>query len=505
MKRMGAIIAMMWLAALSSAAAASPGGSAPGQTVDVPSVQETTQVHWGYPVVRIGEDYTLKAADAAREVTVIFGDATIEGRVDRDVVIVLGSARLAGTAVVGGSLVVVGGSARIADGARVNEDLFVGGGGLEAAAGFTPGGHSVIIGSARLGGKFEALVPWLTRGLLWGRPIVPELPWVWVVVGLFFLVYLALNIVFDRPIRACATTLAERPLTAFLVGLLVLLLAGPVCLLLAVSVIGIAVVPFVICALFVAALLGRIGVARWIGMSVVAETEGNRRQGVRSFAIGAAIVTLAYIVPVLGFVTWTLVGIIGLGAASLAFMRAYRRENPAPPRPVAPAVAAAPAPAAAVAHEAPHGEAASPLAPPEYAAVANNSLVALPRAGFLERLAAFALDVILVSIAMAMFTDLFESRHGPNPFFLLLLAYHIGFWTWKGTTVGGIICQLRLVRIDGAPLRFGDALVRGLASIFSLAVLGLGALWILKDPERQAWHDKIAGTFVVKVPRNWPL
>jgi uncharacterized RDD family membrane protein YckC len=36
-------------------------------------------------------------------------------------------------------------------------------------------------------------------------------------------------------------------------------------------------------------------------------------------------------------------------------------------------------------------------------------------------------------------------------------------------------------------------------------VLGLGCLWILKDPERQAWHDKIAGTYVVKVPRNWPL
>jgi uncharacterized RDD family membrane protein YckC len=88
---------------------------------------------------------------------------------------------------------------------------------------------------------------------------------------------------------------------------------------------------------------------------------------------------------------------------------------------------------------------------------------------------------------------------------LLLLAYHIGFWTWKGTTVGGIICQLRVVRVDGSPLRFVDALVRGLSSLFSLAVLGLGCLWILKDPERQSWHDKIAGTYVVKVPRNWPL
>ena len=68
-----------------------------------------------------------------------------------------------------------------------------------------------------------------------------------------------------------------------------------------------------------------------------------------------------------------------------------------------------------------------------------------------------------------------------------------------------IPAQLRVIRTDGAPLHFADALVRGLASIFSLAVLGIGALWILQDPERQAWHDKIAGTYVVKVPRNWPL
>ena len=114
------------------------------------------------------------------------------------------------------------------------------------------------------------------------------------------------------------------------------------------------------------------------------------------------------------------------------------------------------------------------------------------------------LDVILVAHRHPVARGPFDPARTAR-FFLLLLAYHIGFWTWKGTTVGGIICQLRVVRVDGTPLRFVDALVRGLSSIFSLAVLGLGCLWILKDPERQAWHDKIAGTYVVKVPRHWPL
>ena len=92
-----------------------------------------------------------------------------------------------------------------------------------------------------------------------------------------------------------------------------------------------------------------------------------------------------------------------------------------------------------------------------------------------------------------------------NNLLLLALVYHIGFWTWKQTTIGGIICELRLVRTDGTPVRFADALIRALSGIFSLIVFGLGFLWILRDPERQAWHDRIAGTYVVKVPRDWPV
>jgi uncharacterized RDD family membrane protein YckC len=88
---------------------------------------------------------------------------------------------------------------------------------------------------------------------------------------------------------------------------------------------------------------------------------------------------------------------------------------------------------------------------------------------------------------------------------LVALVYHVGFWTWKQTTIGGIICQLRVVRTDGSAMRFAEAFIRALSGIFSLVLAGIGFLWILRDPERQAWHDRIAGTFVVNVPRNWPI
>ena len=128
----------------------------------------------------------------------------------------------------------------------------------------------------------------------------------------------------------------------------------------------------------------------------------------------------------------------------------------------------------------------------------------MPKATLLERAAAFALDIILVLFGYAMLPN-WLFRGGPQSFFLLLLVYHVVFWTMKATTVGGIICNLRLVRTDGGAITLSDALIRGLSSILSIITAGIGCLWIAFDTDRQAWHDRIAGTYVVKVPRNWPV
>jgi uncharacterized RDD family membrane protein YckC len=72
---------------------------------------------------------------------------------------------------------------------------------------------------------------------------------------------------------------------------------------------------------------------------------------------------------------------------------------------------------------------------------------------------------------------------GPREYFLTLLVYHVVFWTLKGTTIGGIICNLRVIRTDGQMMTFGEATIRGLTAILSLAPLGLGAFWILRDPD----------------------
>jgi uncharacterized RDD family membrane protein YckC len=470
---------------------------------------------WGRNVLRVGQDYTLKQGETVRDVVVVFSPAAIEGYVRGDVIVVLGTVQIASTAVIGGSLVVVGGNVTVQPGANVRQDLVVLGGGLDAPADFVPGGQHVAIGATALADRIKSVVPWITEGLLLGRPIVPRLSWVWAIVFFVFLASLALTLLFLDTVRTCADTIAAKPFTAFLVGLLVLLLIGPVSVILAASVIGILVVPFVLCAVVIAWIIGKVGVSVRLGDSMVGQTSpASRLQSVRSFAIGFAAICLIYMVPVLGFMAWALVGVTGLGAAALAFTSAYRRENPAPPKPaplpppprrqpdrdamdpgVMPAMLSADVPPAA--------------SPPNDAPIAHfqsgptTNLLAFAKAGFFERAAAFALDTIFVLIVCG--TLGLMDREGPGAVILAMLAYHVGFWSWKGTTFGGIVCQLRVVRLDGSALRPVDALVRGIASLFSLAVAGLGCLWILKDDERQAWHDKIAGTYVVTVPRNWPL
>jgi uncharacterized RDD family membrane protein YckC len=493
--------------------------------------------------MRLGQSLTVGPNDIVRDAIVVFGDARIAGRVTGNLLVWFGKTQIDRTAVIDGDFLAVGGEVVVQDGATAHRDVVVVGGPFDAPAGFVAGGEQVVIGSGLLGGWLSGAAPYLSRGLLWGRMIVPELPWVWGIVSLFFLLYAALNLIFERPVRACAGTLTNRPLTAFGTGLMVLLLVGPVCVLLAVTVIGIAVVPFIICALIAGALIGKVAVARWIGMTAVDEDpDGNRAHAARSFVIGFAVLTIAYLIPVLGLITWGITSVLGLGSAAMTFMAAYRRENPGkppvvvttppaapppmvpPPAPAYPYSATPPADSPSVAFD---GSAAgAPFAPPPFpgtpqpqpqpagpyaaayapaatAYAASGLLVAQPRALFRDRLAAFLIDIFAVGVASAFLSEVFDID-GPF-FFPLGLIYLIVFWTLKQTTLGGIVCQIRLVRTDGTALTFADSLVRGLAGIFSLALLGLGALWILRDPERQAWHDKVAGTYVVKVPRSWPI
>lgn len=480
------------------------------------------------PVLRIGQDYVVRQGETVENVVIIAGSLRIEGRVRGDVVVVPGTVELTSTGEVDGNFVNVGGGMTVDAGGTVRGDLVTVGGALTAPAAFSPGGDQVIVGTPEVGEHIRGLLPWLTRGLMLGRVVVPTLGGTWLLIGILLFVAIVLSLVFEGPVRTCAETIVRRPVTTFFIGLLTLLLLGPISFLLAVSVVGIAVLPFLLCAIVAGWVLGKIGVARWLGAGVVRESEpDNRAQAVRSVVIGFALLTLAYMVPIIGLATWVIVGVLGLGAATSSVFKALRRENPAPPvppvppapvppyEPDAPAAGPPPVPAMPLA-SAPIVEDAPAAAPPPVAAAipaqtyappidhGAAALLALPRATFVQRVVAGALDFLIV---MFIFQWLDLHRREMFWFFALLTAYNASFWAWRGTTIGGTIFQLRVVRTDGRPLVAGDCLVRGVSSVFSLIVAGLGFFWILlhTNHDRQAWHDLIAGTVVVRLPKSTPL
>ncbi len=483
--------------------------SAQGTETDVQAPARTGR-RFLRPVLRVGHDLVLGRDSEVREVVVVLGNVELDGRVAGDVFVWFGDVRLAPTANIEGSLVVVAGDLTIPAAATVEEDLGVIGGRILGTEDYRPGREFVLIGPPVVGDAARSVVPWVLQGLLLGRPIVPSLRWVWTVVAISFGLALALTLIFGRAVQSSADVVLERPLRTFLTGLVVLIVTGPLLVIVAATVVGVVVLPIVLFGLLVAWTVGKVGVTRSIGHRVLPEGDpASRALAVRSVVIGFILLTLAYMVPLLGLVTWSLVSVFGLGAATIALLASLREEYPRTPRkaraPSGPEPDRGPggppsATAGAAAGLSMSGESAYQEVPPGPGAPSGTAPGADglgPRAQFLERTAAFALDCVLIAII-----DLLLDSRQDGMYFILLVAYHIAFWTWQGTTLGGIIVGLRVVRTDGEPLRFVDAFVRALAGVFSCAALGIGCFWMLRDPERQTWHDIIAGTYVIRVPRE---
>lgn len=429
-------------------------------------------------IVQVGRPVTIQAGESAEKVVVIGAPCAVHGYVEDEVVVIGGPLEVSGT--IDGNAVSIGGSVRLAPTAVVDGEAVALGGSIDAAPGsrVERGTKSVSLPVAMpdLGWAKD----WLVSGLLLGRPLPHGADWAWALAGALLLVYVLVAAAFPGPVERCSAALEARPATALGAGLLGCAMAAPVALLLTISVIGIAAVPLAACALLAGALLGKAGVYRLAGSRLGAPlglAQGGF--GPVSVALGGAVFTVAYAVPFVGLVAWMAAGVVGFGAALLVLVDAFQGER----RPAVEGGASAPA--------------AAPVAL-EQAPVPSAAASSLPRAGFWERLGAVAIDGILFLVLAAILPVVTANLFA-------WAAFQIGLWTWKGTTIGGIVFGLRGVRLDGGRMDLGVAVVRHLASYLSALAGFLGFLWAAWDPERQTWHDKIAGTLVVKVPKTEPL
>lgn len=83
---------------------------------------------------------------------------------------------------------------------------------------------------------------------------------------------------------------------------------------------------------------------------------------------------------------------------------------------------------------------------------------------------------------------------------LIEIAYFAGFWVWRGQTPGKMAVGIKVIRTDSSPLTWQCALLRYLGYIVSAMILFIGFIWIAFDSRKQGIHDRIADTYVVKLP-----
>ena len=130
--------------------------------------------------------------------------------------------------------------------------------------------------------------------------------------------------------------------------------------------------------------------------------------------------------------------------------------------------------------------------------------------GLGRRLAAIGYDALLLvavlfvgTAALLPFTGGEAIRTGDVWYTVYLVAlsfaYFGWFWTHGGQTLGMRSWRLRLVGAgrDGASWR--QALVRFVSACFSWLAFGAGFVWLLMDPDRLTWHDRVSRTRIVDV------
>ncbi|WP_228730306.1 RDD family protein [Shewanella yunxiaonensis] len=131
--------------------------------------------------------------------------------------------------------------------------------------------------------------------------------------------------------------------------------------------------------------------------------------------------------------------------------------------------------------------------------------------GFGERFAATMIDVLLLLIitlplSIWIYGDKLVSDtsliHGPADIIINYLVpplLVLLFWRYRSATPGKMLIKATIV--DAESLKkpsMRQWIIRYLGYIPAMLPLCLGLAWVAFDPRKQGWHDKLAGTVVIK-------
>ena len=154
----------------------------------------------------------------------------------------------------------------------------------------------------------------------------------------------------------------------------------------------------------------------------------------------------------------------------------------------------------------------------------SGQFAALPSAGLLRRLAALLYDSFLIFSIWMLLGFILQLIVGPDtnslvegqvvtdpvldnilfPAMVLSCSgFYIWFWRRSGQTLGMIAWRIKLQNPKGELVSNGQAIARFLLAWPAFWCLGLGYFWLLIDKDKLAVHDKLTGTKVVLLPKEY--
>ena len=246
--------------------------------------------HWekGDRVV-IGQSLRIEAGEVVTKAVAVGGSVTVLGHVLRDAVAVGGSVNLQPGSQVDGDAVAIGGAVTVDEGARLEGD--------NVSLGARPltwivGGLAPLGASARL------------FGFKWTRAL------------LLFVIALLIALAFPDRVARVRTFLTSRPGVSSLGGIAVLLGFIPLCILMAVTIIGIPLIPVAVMVLVALFLFGVTVSAMWLGEKIPLIQEN--KTPLKAVALGGPVLVLLGLIPWIGTPVVVLAAVVSAGATILS-------------------------------------------------------------------------------------------------------------------------------------------------------------------------------------------
>jgi hypothetical protein len=265
--------------------------------------------------VQMGKSLRIEAGEEVNDAVVIGGTLTIAGHVRGDAAVMGGSVIVEPGGVVDGDVAAMGGAIEVKPGGVVHGDKASFGGPVgEVIGGLALSSmrdHHISGG----GYLFDVFAKLLRAAILF-------------VMALLFISFMP-----ERHNRV-RDYMIERPGKSVLAGVIMLIAIVPVCVLFAITVIGIPLIPVLFLFLLALIVVGLAAFLTWIGDRI--PVFADRKTPVVALAIGLVLFFIVSIVPVAGAIIVAAVSFFGAGAALLSRFGSEPKVKPAPdPEPAA--------------------------------------------------------------------------------------------------------------------------------------------------------------------------